>query len=307
MQTTLPNSHSPFATRHSPLTLGPHHAPVYALAEGSTQTHVFTGGGDRVVALWDIRTGEQQPFVVRTDAPIYALLYHRGVLFIGCSNGVLHAVDMLSKQETHAWSLDTKGIFDLKMDVARNRLLVGGGNGILTVIDFSRLEVMRSIPLSDGKLRRLALHIQGDFLAVADNSGPVHVLDAESYQTNETINSHTDGATSVVWHPSKPVLITGGKDAFIRCHSMVDGFKQVFSFAAHQSAIYDIIYHTETNCMVSCSRDKTIKWWNPITFDPLHRVSFAEGGHKHSVNRLLAMGPHIISASDDRAVLVFGA
>jgi WD40 repeat protein len=307
MQTTLPNSHSPLATRHSPLTLGPHQAPVYALAEGSTQTYVFTGGGDRVVALWDILTGEQQPFVVRTDAPIYALLYHLGILFIGCSNGVLHAVNIQSKQETHAWSLDTKGIFDLKMDVARNRLLVGGGNGILTVIDFSRLEVMRSIPLSDGKLRRLALDTQGDFLAVADNSGPVHVLDAESYQTNETINSHDDGATSVVWHPSKPVLITGGKDAFIRCHSITDGFKQVLAFAAHQSAIYDIVFHPGANCFVSCSRDKSIKWWNPLTFDPMRKLSFAEGGHKHSVNRLLVMGPHIISVSDDRGVLVFGA
>jgi hypothetical protein len=57
---------------------------------------------------------------------------------------------------------------------------------------------------------------------------------------------------------------------------------------------------------VSCSRDKTIKWWDPNLFDPLGKVGYSEGGHKHSVNRLLVLGNRVVSASDDRNVLVFG-
>lgn len=294
---------------HTPITLGPHQAPVYALAEGLTHNLVFTGGGDRVVALWDVTTGKQQPFAVRTDSPIYSLFFNKPTqtLFIGCSNGVLHAIDMQSKREIQAWSLDANGLFDLKLDESRNRLLVAGGNGILTVLDLSSMEVLRSVPLSEGKLRRLALNPASTMLAVADNAGPVHILEAEIYQSIETIHSHAEGATSVLWHPSKPVLISGGKDAFIRCHSYRDGFKSILNFAAHQSAIYDLVYHSETDSIVSCSRDKAIKWWNPVTFDPLRRVSHAEGGHKHSVNRLLSVGVFLVSASDDRAVLLFGA
>ncbi len=256
-----------------------------------------------------MQTGLQQPFAVRTDAPIYSLLCCKSnsTLFIGCSNGKLHAIDMQSKQEVQAWSLDTNGVFDLKWDERNNRLLVAGGNGILTVIDVKEMKALRSIPLSDGKLRRIAAQQSGQLLAVADNSGPIHVLDSDTYQTIETIHSHADGTTAVAWHPSKPVLVSGGKDAYIRCYSLADGFKQVFSFAAHQSTIYDIVYHDYASCFVSCSRDKTIKWWDPLTFDPLHRVGHAEGGHKHSVNRLLTAGSHLITASDDRSVLVFGA
>jgi WD40 repeat protein len=253
--------------------------------------------------------GSQLPFSVRTDAPIYSLFFYvpTQMLFVGCSNGKLHAIDIKSKQETHAWILDDKGVFDLKWDERSNRLLVAGGNGILTVIDVNEMKALRSIPLSDGKLRRIALQQSGQLLAVADNSGPIHVLDSDSYQTIETIHSHADGATAVAWHPSKPVLVSGGKDAFIRCHSIGDDFRQILSFAAHQSTIYDIVYHDYAGCFVSCSRDKTIKWWDPLTFDPLRRVGHAEGGHKHSVNRLLTAGSHLISASDDRHVLVFGA
>jgi WD repeat-containing protein 61 len=296
-----------FAPRPSPFAL--HQAPVYALSEGIHSEQIFTGGGDRIVALWDLESGNQLPFSVRTDAPIYSLFFYvpTQMLFVGCSNGKLHAIDLLSKQEKQAWSLDAKGVFDLKWDISQNRLLVAGGSGILTVLDLSELKVVRSVPLSDGKLRRVAIHKAGHLLAVADNSGPVHVLDADTFQTIETIHSHTDGASAVAWHPSKPVLVSGGKDAFIRCHSIGDEFRQILSFAAHQSTIYDIVYHDNVSCFVSCSRDKTVKWWDPLTFDPLHRVGHAEGGHKHSVNRLLTAGSHLITAGDDRQVLVFGA
>ncbi len=304
----MSSEYSPLATRHSPFKLGPHQAPVYALARGASDEFLFTGGGDRVVPLWNILTGEQLPFLVRTDAPVYSLHYDADseILFIGCSNGMLHAIDTRTRVERKAWSLDSNGLFDLKSDELRKRLLVCGGNGVLTAIDTNKLDVIRSIPLSDGKLRRIALRGEGDLVAVADNSGLVHVLDADTYQAIETIHAHEEGSTAVVWHPSKPVLVTGGKDAHIRCWNMNEGYKQVLHLAAHQSAIYDIVYHAQQNCFVSCSRDKTIKWWDPILFDPLRKVDYSEGGHKHSVNRLLALGNRVVSAGDDRNVLVFG-
>ena len=282
---------------------------MYAIAQGINPNQIFTGGGDRIVALWDGRSGNQLPFSVRTEAPIYSLFFFESaqLLFMGCSNGKLHVVDVQSKKETHAWSLDGNGIFDLKLDAARGRLLAAGGSGVLTVLDLSSMEVIRSIPLSDGKLRRLAINKDCSLLAVADSSGPVHILDAESYHTTHILNAHAEGATAVAWHPSKPVIISGGKDAFIRCHSSLDNFKQVLSLAAHQSTIYDVVYHAATQQFVSCSRDKTIKWWDSATFDPQRRVGFAAAGHKHSVNRLLSSGLHIVSASDDYRVLVFGA
>ena len=304
----MSSEYSSLATRHSPFKLGPHLAPVYALARGASDEWLFTGGGDRVVPLWNIQSGQQEPFLVRTEAPVYALHFDpkTEVLFIGCSNGMLHAIDTRTKVERKAWSLDSNGLFDIKPDEARNRVLVCGGNGVLTVIEAETLEVLRSIPLSEGKLRRIALRGEGDLVAIADNSGLVHVLDAESYQTVETIRAHHEGSTAVAWHPSKPVLVTGGKDAYIRCWNMNEGYRQVLYLAAHQSAIYDIVYLAQQNCFVSCSRDKTIKWWDPNLFDPLGKVDYSEGGHKHSVNRLLILGNRVVSASDDRNVLVFG-
>lgn len=288
--------------------LGPHQAPVYALAIGASENLLFSAGGDRIVALWDLKSKSQLPFTIRTDAPVFSLFYHAHseLLFVGCSNGKLHAVNTRSHQEHKAWLLDAGGIFDLKYDAMRNRLLAAGGSGILTAIDLTSLEVLRSVPLSAGKLRRIALRNEGDYVAIADNEGPVHVLDAETYQSIETIQAHADGASAVAWHPSKPVLVTGGKDALLRCWNMLERYSLVLSLAAHQAAIYDLLFHKNMQSIVSCSRDKTVKWWNPDTFDPLKRAAYAEGGHKHSVNKLVATEEYLVSAGDDRDIVVFG-
>jgi len=163
-----------------------HTAPVYALATGESPEWLFTGGGDRIVALWNVRDGKQQSFAIKTDASVFSLAYNHTMkkLFIGCSNGMLHVVDTISKNEIKAWTLDAEGLFDLKWDASRNRMLVAGGNGILTVVDCQTNEVLRSIPLSNAKIRRVDLSKNGDLLAIADNSGQVHVLDAENYQDN---------------------------------------------------------------------------------------------------------------------------
>lgn len=307
MSKELPKK-SPVPGNHSIITIAAHSAPVYALATGDSDGWLFTGGADRVVARWNVSTGIQDSFVVKTDATVFSLLYNptTQLLFIGCSDGKLHLVNVQKREEVRAWMLDTAGIFDLKMDVERNRLLAAGGNGILTVLDLTSNEVIRSIPLSSGKLRRLALHEQLGLLAVADNTGPVHVLESEHYATVATLNAHAEGSTAVAWHPEKPVLISGGKDAMLRCWNRLDGYNQVLFLAAHQSTIYDVVYHPASKCFVSCSRDKTIKFWNPDTFDPVHKVDYSSGGHKHSVNRLLSQGSFVISASDDRHVILFG-
>jgi WD40 repeat protein len=103
------------------------------------------------------------------------------------------------------------------------------------------------------------------------------------------------------------VLLTGGKDGMVRCWNTNTNYEQVLQLAAHQSTIYDIVYHHEANQFVSCSRDKTIKWWDANTFDALRKVDSSSGGHKFSVNRIIVQGRLLISASDDRGVLVFGA
>ena len=55
-------------------TLKAHSAPLYALAPGRNLGTLFSGGGDRVIAEWDLSNEQTNPFGIRTDATIYSLL-----------------------------------------------------------------------------------------------------------------------------------------------------------------------------------------------------------------------------------------
>lgn len=284
-----------------------HNAPIYALCPSEKEGIFFSGGGDKIVAQWDVSAGEQLPFTVRTESPIYALEFQESTphLFIGCSDGKIHVVDTQNRQEVKAWALHQGSVFDMKLDGMRNRLLAVSGDGVLSVWDLTDMSLLRTIPLSSGKLRQLALSPDNSMIAIADNQGPVHVLDAESYNTRATLFAHADGSTSVAWHPAKPVLISGGKDAYLRCWNVADNFKEILGFAAHLSSIYSIVFLPGNTQFATCSRDKTIKIWDAQTLDPLKRIDFAQGGHKHSVNKLLVSKGQLISAGDDRSINVF--
>lgn len=288
--------------------LATHNAPIYALCVGESNEVFFSGGGDRFVAKWNVNTGLQLPFTVRTESPVYALVLDNpsSMLFIGCSDGKIHAVNTETKAEVKAWSLHHGGVFDLKIDFQRRRLLAAGGDGVLSVWDLPSMQLLRTIPLSDGKLRQIALSPDGNKLAVADNQGPVHVLDALNFHSDATLTAHADGSMSAAWHPTKPILITGGKDAYLRCWNSADNFKEVLNFAAHLSGIYSIVFLNDGKRFATCSRDKSIKIWDAQTLDPLQKIEYAQGGHKHSVNKLLVLDSKLISAGDDRQLNVFG-
>jgi len=260
------------------------------------------------VAQWDLSSGTQLPFAARTDSPVYALEFSESskLLFIGCSDGKIHVVDTQNRQELKAWALHQGSVFDLKLDRMRNRLLAVSGDGVLSVWDLAEMLLLRTIPLSSGKLRQLALSPDNRMIAVADNQGPVHILDAESYHTITTLSAHADGSTAVAWHPSKPVLLSGGKDAYLRCWNVTDDFNEILAFAAHQASIYSMVFLPDNMEFATCSRDKTIKIWDAKNLDPIRRIDFSNGGHKHSVNKLLPMNGHLISAGDDRSINVFG-
>jgi centriolar protein POC1 len=83
--------------------------------------------------------------------------------------------------------------------------------------------------------------------------------------------------------------------------SMQDNYACVLSVPAHNYAIYSIAFGH--GICASASRDKTIKIWDELSFNPIQRLDTKSGGHSHSVNKLLFQHDHLISCSDDRQII----
>lgn len=284
-----------------------HTSAVYCIAGGPDEGTFFSGGGDQYVVQWQMQPLQQLPFVVKLEKPVYAVHFIQkfGLLVAGNSAGEIHVIDFLNKKEIHHLIHHTKGIYDFAFDASDNILIVAGGDGVLSIWSVPDFKLIRSIPLCSEKIRQLSISDDNNLVAIACGDGVVRILDLVFYNETGTIEAHEGGATAVAWHPEKPVLITGGKDAHLRCWNISDNYNPVMSVAAHQFAIYSIVFHSSGNFFASASRDKTIKIWDSLTFDPIIKIGPGDGAHTHSVNKLLWLKSTIISCSDDKRIATF--
>jgi WD repeat-containing protein 61 len=282
-----------------------HMAPVYAIAPGRTADTVFSASGDRFVAEWNVRTGKQEPFAVKLEHPVYAVCHvpEMHLLLVGNAVGGLHVIDLDARKEVRYLLQHTDGIFDIAWDAAHGQLIVAGGDGVLSVWSMPDAELLIALPVIPEKLRQIALRSGEPGFALACGDGSIRLFDPVFFNESRLEGTHVQGATSVAFHPSKPAMLSGGRDAFIRVHSTAD-MRELLAIPAHNFAVYSMAFSPGGDLLATASRDKTIKIWDAVTLEPLVRLDARTGGHSHSVNRLLWLEDGtLVSCSDDRRII----
>lgn len=284
-----------------------HAASVYGIAHGSRNDTIFSAGGDKFAVEWNTTTGEQDSLAVKFENPVFTVSFITGqnLLVAGTAVGGLHIIDIASKQEQHHFTTHRKGIYDLHYIKERKQLFVAGGDGVLSVWSIPDFQLLRKIPLSSEKLRQIAVSDDHGLIAIACSDGTIRLLEPDFFSEIRSINAHTQGATSVAWHPTKPVLMSGGRDAMLKCWNSREQYECVLSLPAHNFAIYSIVFNSTRQLIATASRDKTIKIWDANTLDNLQRLDVKDGGHTHSVNKLIWKDDVLISCGDDRKIITW--
>ena len=284
-----------------------HKGPVYALAAGPRPGTFLSGSGDGHVVLWERDRPDHGELLVNVGQPVFSL--HLDVaaerLYIGTDSGSLHVIDLKDSKEIQLLQHQHKGLYAMQ-PLPHDRLICAGGDGTLAVYQQGeRLAHQRTIPLIDGKLRGFAVNSAGTLVAVACGDGTVRVLDTEHFNELHTLQAHEGGALAVAFHPTKPALVSGGKDGHLRLWHIDEHWREVLALPAHKSGIYRIAFNAEGTVCATASRDKSAKCWAVDTFAPLARLDRTAGGHSHSVNALLWAGDALVTGSDDRTILVW--
>jgi WD40 repeat protein len=233
------------------------------------------------------------------------------LLIIGTEGGSLHVVDLRDRAEKHRFTVHRTGIFTL-LALDADRFVCAGGDGLLSIWQAlpatengPRCTLLRQFPLVEEKLRGLALEPGGGHLAVACGDGSVRLLDTTLFNEHLTLEAHAGGTSSVAYHPTKPVLFSGGKDGHLRAWAVEEGYREVLAMPAHRAAIYGLAFRTDGSLLASAGRDKAVKIWDGTDLSPVARHERSTGGHTHSVNAVLWMGDTLLSAGDDRVIRAF--
>jgi WD40 repeat protein len=264
----------------------------------------FTCSADGYVVLWDLISGKQNPFAVKTTVPAYALACSEDLLFIGLNNGDLHWVDLQSKQEVKFFQQHRSAIFRLVYEPKLNVLVSTDADGFVGIWDTKSMKLNMIFQLPIGKIRAVAFDNDAKTLALGGQNGHVHVLETDYFNELHKFYAHKDGVTAVAFHPNGETLISAGKDAYIRIWKR-SGWSKIKAFPAHLFGIYRIVFSPDADQVATCSRDKTIKIWNSDDFSVKQKLDIKSGGHQHSVNAIHWSETGLLSVSDDRRLILW--
>lgn len=287
-----------------------HKGPIYSLAPGRNGKF-FSGSGDGRVVEWNSSGPDEGELIVTVSKAVFSLilLADEKTLLIGNEIGGLHVIDLEKKQEVQLFEVHQKGIFDF-IELRDGKIASTGGDGTLSIWNITGypdapLELYRQIPFADEKLRQMALSPDGEMLAMACGDGTVRVVDTGIFNELHTLERHTNGATCLAYHPTKPVLISGGKDGHLRFWHCGENYRALYVVPAHSGTIYSLAFNANGNQCTTASRDKTVKLWDPNSFDPTGRLERSNDGHTHSVNSAFWLGDRLITGSDDKTIRVW--
>ena len=284
-----------------------HRGAVHALEATAHPAQWLSGSADGRVVRWDMREPERGELVADAAVPVYSLHHDlaRKLLFIGNANGGLHVIDLVEREELRLLRTHRKGIFSI-VPLGTDRLVCTGGEGSISLWQLPSMELLRKIPLCEEKVRGAAVSNDGGSIALACGDGLVRVLDTGDLNEMATIEAHAKGAASVCWHPTKPVLITGGRDGFLRTWRSDKGYAPLLEVPAHRANIYGIVFGPDGGTIATASRDKTVRIWDAKDLALITKLDLGVGGHTHSVNTVRwCGGDALLSASDDKRILLW--
>ncbi|MCB0761928.1 MAG: hypothetical protein KDC12_10435 [Flavobacteriales bacterium] len=281
-----------------------HAAGVYAVCRGPEQHQVFSAGADRFVALWDIEEAEQLPFSVRLEHAAYAVHYSPShcLLLAGNSRGHIHVIDFENRSERALIEFHGKGVFRFLELCTQDILLSVGGEGNMALWRLPEMQLVRQIPIGNHALRGLSVNADETLIALGCGDGSVRVFETTFFNEVYTWNGHSGTVNCTAFHPTKPVVLSGGKDGHLRMWSLTDD-REILSIEAHNYALYDLAFSMDGSLCATASFDKTVKLWNASTFDKPIRLNHPPRTAARSFNTLCWTAERKLVYSGDNKVI----
>ena len=279
-----------------------HSGSLYAICLWEETSQIFVGGADKIVSTWSLDTCENDPFSIRTQSAVLNLkVLSQNQLFVGLFNGHFHLIDLNTKQELHYITKHKRGIYSSAVSEDGTMLILGTGEGIVSIWRLKDMALLLEKKISDSKIR--AIQVIGNILWIGTNEGVLLEVALSDLKLQQQYRIDDHGINSLCYLPEKNTLLIGDKDAHLSAFSISAG-KLVLRFPAHNWPIYQIVgNHPEG--IITVSRDKTIKVWNGHDLSLKQRLSYPEHkGHTHSVNNAVydVKSKMLITISDDKSI-----
>ncbi|HEY4195166.1 MAG TPA: WD40 repeat domain-containing protein [Mucilaginibacter sp.] len=285
-----------------------HSNPIFTLELSQKPGILFTGGNDKGLVEWSLETNSFIKVMFPVAASIYAIHCPPGypLLFAGLRNGDVLVFDFIEQKITRTLKHHQAPIFDIKSVGRKNELLVASEDGTVTIWNLKTLEQVYAIKVSNDTIRSISISPNGKQAAFGCRDNTVRIYDLEDYTLIKTLHGHTMPVFAVQYAPDGSYLVSGSRDAQIKIWDSLS-FDQVKNIPAHLFAVNHIAFHPALPYFATASMDKSIKIWGADDFKLYKIISREKGFASHllSINKLTWNGDQLLSASDDKRIIIW--
>jgi centriolar protein POC1 len=285
-----------------------HGNPIFTLELSQKPNILFSGGNDKGLVEWNLNDNSFIKVMFPVKASIYAIHGPVGypLLFTGLRSGQVLVFDFIAQKLTKALNHHLKPIFDIKSVKHKKELLIASEDGTVSVWSLDSLEMVHSIKVSADTVRCMAISPDEKQVAFGCRDNQVKIYDLEDYTLIKTLHGHTMSVFSLAYSPDGTYLISGGRDAQLKIWDMAT-YQLTKNIPAHLFAVNHILFHPTRPYFATASMDKSIKIWGVDDFK-LYKIISREKGyasHPLSVNKLAWNGDQLLSASDDKNIIIW--
>lgn len=285
-----------------------HSNPIYTLEPSQKPGILFTGGNDKGLVEWSLKEFAFIKVMFPVAASIYALHCPAGypLMFAGLRSGQVLVFDFLQQKVIKSLSHHLKPVFDIKSVPGKKELLIASEDGSVSVWHLETLELLHKIKVSHDTIRSISVSPNEKQMVLGCRNNSVIIYSLEDYTPVTTMQGHTMAVFTVQYSPDGKHILSGSRDAQLKIWD-AKTFTLLKNIPAHLFAINHIAFHPTLPLFATASMDKSIKIWDADDFRLIKIISREKGypAHVLSVNKLAWNGNQLISAGDDKAVMIW--
>jgi len=277
-----------------------HTAPVRALAFSIDGQILATGGDDKMIYLWDMKSGELSSGIDNNFAIRALQLTDENSILAACGTDIkLMDMDGRLNRTFKGYTTD---IWSMDYNPGVHRLIAGSYAKTIKVWNFDNGDQVMTLTGHEKSCLPVRINPAGNMAVTGSLDRSVRLWNLESGMELKKLGIHTGNIFGVDFHPSGKYVVSASADKTIRLWSVETG-KVIRTFAGHEGAVFNVRFSADGNHLLSCGSDKTIVLWETATGKELHVFE----GHEATVNavRFSNDGQSFASASDDHTVRIW--
>jgi WD40 repeat protein len=285
-----------------------HGNPIFTLELSQKPGILFTGGNDKGLVEWSLKTNAFIKVMFPVNASIYAIHCPAGypLMFAGLRSGQVLVFDFIQQKVIKSLNYHLKPVFDIKSVNGKKELLIASEDGTVSVWGLDTLDMVHSIKVSADTVRCIAVSPDEKQVAFGCRDNVVKIYDLEDYTLVKALHGHTMSIFALAYSTDGSYLVSGGRDAQVKIWDTIS-YQLVKNIPAHLFAVNHILFHPTQPYFATASMDKSIKIWGADDFKLYKIISREKGYSSHplSINKLAWNGDQLLSVSDDKNIFIW--